>query len=244
MPENDHCIHWLTQKLEGSGDTSLAQFTRMEPMAVEREATHRAISLGEIIDVPVLIVHVSAREALEQIKWARDRGLRVYGETCPQYLFLNEELIAQPAGKAPSTSAPRRARPEQSGLPLARNRRRLLPGGFLGSLLLPVRGQPGQARPWRRASAFPHVAPGVPGVEARWRCSISEGVGKGRIDLNYLVAVTATNAAKIYGLYPRKGTIAVGSDADIVVWDPSGRSRSAAPCSMTVWTTRPTKASR
>jgi dihydropyrimidinase len=106
--ENDHCIHWLAKQLSATGDTSLAQFPKMAPMPVEREATHRAITLAEIVDVPILLVHVSAREALEQIKWGRDRGLKVYGETCPQYLLLTKDHIARPAGRAPSICARRR----------------------------------------------------------------------------------------------------------------------------------------
>lgn len=218
--ENDHCIHWLTQKLEASGDTSLAQFTRMAPMAVEREATHRAISLGEIVDVPVLIVHVSAREALEQIKWARDRGLSVYGETCPQYLFLNEELIAQPGwegAKYLCAPPPRdKSNPDFLWRGIAGGYFQVVSSDHCSFLF---EGNAGK-RSHGGHPHFRHVAPGVPGVEARMALLYSEGVGKGRIDLNTFVAVTATNAAKIYGLYPRKGTIAVGSDADIAVWDP------------------------
>jgi dihydropyrimidinase len=220
--ENDHCIHWLTQKLEGTGDTSLAQFPRMAPMAVEREATHRAISLGEIIDVPVLIVHVSAREALDQIKWARDRGLRVYGETCPQYLFLNEEMIAQPGwegAKYLCAPPPRdRSNPDYLWRGIAGGHFQVVSSDHCSFLFEGDSGK--RAHGHSHGPHFRHVAPGVPGVEARMALLYSEGVGKGRIDLNTFVAVTATNAAKIYGLYPRKGTIAVGSDADIAIWDP------------------------
>ena len=218
--ENDHCIHWLTQKLEASGNTALTQYPKMAPMPVEREATHRAISLGEIVDVPVLIVHVSAREAFEQIKWARDRGLKVYGETCPQYLFLNEELIAQPGWEGAKYLCAPPPRDKGNADHLWRG----IAGGYFQvvssdhcSFLF--EGSSGK-RSHGGHPHFRHVAPGVPGVEARMALLYSEGVGKGRIDLNTFVAVTATNAAKIYGLYPRKGTIAVGSDADIAIWDP------------------------
>lgn len=218
--ENDSCIHWLAKRLGATGDTSLAQFPKMAPMAVEREATHRAISLAEIVDVPILLVHVSAREALEQIKWARDRGLKVYGETCPQYLFLDRSLIEQPGWEgAKYLCAPP---PRDKG-----NRDQLWQGIAAGHFQLVssdhcsflFEGAAGK----RAHGAHPHfrkVAPGVPGLEARLPLLFSEGVGKGRIDLNTFVAVTATNAAKIYGLYPRKGTIAVGADADLAIWDP------------------------
>ncbi|MEA2778958.1 MAG: dihydropyrimidinase [Rhodospirillaceae bacterium] len=218
--ENDHCIHWLTQKLGATGDTSLAQFPKMAPMAVEREATHRAISLGEIIDVPVLIVHVSAREALEQIKWARDRGLKVYGETCPQYLFLDEELIAQPGwegAKYLCAPPPRdKSNPDFLWQGIASGSFQVVSSDHCSFLFEGNHG--------KRANGphphFRHVAPGLPGIETRLPLLFSEGVGKNRIDLNTFVAVTATNAAKLYGLYPRKGTIAVGSDADLAIWDP------------------------
>ena len=79
--ENDHCIHWLTDKLTREGKTAIENYPDMAPAAVEREATHRAITLGEVVDVPVLIVHVSASDAAEQIRWGQQRGIKVYGET-------------------------------------------------------------------------------------------------------------------------------------------------------------------
>jgi dihydropyrimidinase len=89
--ENSECIAWLTEKLELAGDTAPHFHAASRPPVVEREATHRAISLAELVDVPVLIVHVSGQEAIEQIRWAQNRGFRVYAETCPQYLFLTAE---------------------------------------------------------------------------------------------------------------------------------------------------------
>ncbi len=94
--ENSDCIAWLTEKLEAAGKTAPRFHATSRPAPVEREATHRAITLAELIDVPVLIVHVSGREAIEQIRWAQGRGLKVYAETCPQYLFLSEEDLDQP----------------------------------------------------------------------------------------------------------------------------------------------------
>jgi dihydropyrimidinase len=218
--ENDHCIHWLTKQLSASGDNSLAQFPKMAPMAVEREATHRAISLAEIVDVPILLVHVSAREALEQIKWARDRGLKVYGETCPQYLFLTKDHIAQAGweGAKYLCAPPPRDRGNADAL------WRGLASGLFQVLSSDHCSFKFESKEGKKAHGpHPHfrkVAPGVPGIETRLPLIFSEGVGKGRIDLNTFVALTATNAAKMYGLYPRKGTIAVGADADIAIWDP------------------------
>jgi dihydropyrimidinase len=89
--ENADCIAWLTRRLEAAGRTAPRFHAHARPMLVEREATHRAIALAELIDVPILVVHVSGREAVEQIRWARSQGLKVFAETCPQYLFLTAE---------------------------------------------------------------------------------------------------------------------------------------------------------
>ncbi len=90
--ENADCIEWLTKKLEAAGRTAPRFHAHARPMLVEREATHRAIALAELVDVPILIVHVSGREAVEQIRWARcARACKVFAETCPQYLFLTAE---------------------------------------------------------------------------------------------------------------------------------------------------------
>jgi dihydropyrimidinase len=218
--ENDHCIRWLADRLMATGRTDLSQYPKMAPAPVEREATHRAITLGEVVDVPILIVHVSAAEAMEQIRWAQAKGLKVYGETCPQYLFLTADHIAQPGwegAKYLCAPVPRDAANQELIW------RGLATGVFqvLSSDHAPYRfeGAEGKKRHGPEPH-FRHVSPGVPGIETRLPLLFSEGVGKRRIDLSTFVAVTATNAAKIYGLYPRKGTIAVGSDADLVVWDP------------------------
>ncbi|MEX2649631.1 MAG: dihydropyrimidinase [Alphaproteobacteria bacterium] len=218
--ENDHCIRWLAERLAASGKTDLTQYPKMAPSPVEREATHRAISLGEVVDVPILIVHVSSNEAMDQIRWAQGKGLKVYGETCPQYLFLTAADIARPGWEGAKflCAPPPRDAANQDHL-----WRGLANGTFqvFSSDHAPYRfgGTEGKRRHGPEPH-FHHVAPGVPGIETRLALLFSEGVGKGRIDLETFVALTATNAAKIYGLYPRKGTIAVGADADLAIWDP------------------------
>jgi dihydropyrimidinase len=185
----------------------------------EREATHRAITLSEIADVPILIVHVSGREAIEQIAWARQRGLRIYAETCTQYLVLSEEDLAREGfeGAKFICSPPPRDRINQEYVWQG-----LVTGLFdvVSSDHAPFRfdGPDGKKAHGDR-SPFNRIANGVPGVEARLPILFSEGVGKGRISLTDFVALSATNAAKLYGLHPRKGTIAIGSDADIAIWD-------------------------
>ena len=217
--ENDACIHFITDRLNQTGKTSLEQFAKMAPMAVEREATHRAITLGEIVDTPVLIVHVSAREAVEQIGWGQRRGLKVFGETCPQYLFLSEEDLKRPGWEGAKfiCQPPPRDKGNQEVI-----WRGLASGLFqvISSDHCSFKFDSKEGKKHHHEPHFRHVPPGVPGIELRLPLLFSEGVNKGRIDLNTFVALTATNAAKIYGLYPRKGTIAVGSDADIAIWDP------------------------
>ena len=216
--ENDHCIHWLTDKLNREGKSALENYPDMAPAPVEREATHRAITLGEIADVPVLIVHVSASEAADQIEWGQRRGIKVFGETCPQYLFLSDEHIRQPGwegAKYMCAPIPREVT-NQNRLwqGIANGVFQVFSSDHCAFLFESDSGKKAHGTPH-----FRHVAPGVPGIEARQALLFSEGVGKGRIDLHDFVALCSTNAAKIYGLYPRKGTIAVGADADIAIWD-------------------------
>lgn len=218
--ENYDAIRFLTEQLEVSGKTAPRFHASSRPIVVEREATHRAISLAEMMNVPVTIVHVSNRLAMEEIRRAQRRGLTVYGETCPQYLVLTEKDLDQPGmegGKYVCSPPPR---DEASQIAcwegLQQNVFQLFSSDHS-----PFRyNDPvGKLTPKGRSS-FRWVPNGIPGVAARLPILFSEGVNKGRIDLNRFVAVTATNHAKIYGLYPRKGTIAVGADADITIWDP------------------------
>jgi dihydropyrimidinase len=190
-------------------------------MLVEREATHRAIALAELVDVPVLIVHVSGAEAIEQIRWAQSRGLNVYAETCPQYLFLTEDDLDRPGleGAKHMCSPPPRDAANQEVVWQA-----IEDGLFevVSSDHAPYRYDDPEGKLKAGANAgFNQIANGVPGIEVRLPLLFSEGVGKGRISLGRFVALTATNAARIYGLYPKKGTIAEGSDADIAIWDPN-----------------------
>jgi dihydropyrimidinase len=218
--ENADCIAWLTDQLEAAGKTAPAYHAASRPRVVEREATHRAISLSELIDVPVLIVHVSGSEAMEQIRSAQARGLRVYGETCPQYLFLTDESLGGEGfegAKCVCSPPPRDAANQQAIW------RGLSSGVFqvFSSDHAPFRYDDDQGKKLGGAAVpFRHIPNGIPGLETRLPLLFSEGYGKGRLDLPAFVALTATNAAKIYGLYPRKGTVAIGADADLAVWDP------------------------
>jgi dihydropyrimidinase len=218
--ENYDAIRFLTDRLERAGKTAPHYHVASRPIPVEREATHRAISLAEIVDVPVMIVHVSNREAMEEIARAQRKGLKVYGETCPQYLMLTADDLAglNMEGAKYVCSPPPRDKASQQACWEGLQQRVF---SLFSSDHCPFRydDPQGKLAPKGRTS-FRWVPNGIPGVETRLPILFSEGVGKGRITPNEFVALTATNHAKTYGLYPKKGTIAVGSDADIAIWDP------------------------
>src|SRR6266853_2397327 len=218
--ENHDVISWLSEKLLAAGHSAPRFHAVAHAPIAEREATLRAISLAELVDVPILIVHVSSREAMEQIRSAQARGLKVYGETCPQYLFLTADDLDRPGfeGAKYMCSPPPRDKANQEAIWHG-----LVTGVFdvFSSDHAGYRyNDPEGKMKHGRTASFKKVANGVPGLEVRTALLFSEGVGKGRIDLPQFVALTATNAAKLYGLYPRKGTIAIGSDADLAVWNP------------------------
>lgn len=217
--ENNDMIAWMAERLIGAGLRAPKFHAMARPMLVEREATHRSIALAELVDVPILIVHVSGGEAIEQIRWAQERGLNVHAETCPQYLFLTEDDLDRPGleGAKHMCSPPPRDAANQEIV-----WKGIEDGVFsvISSDHAPYRFDDPEGKLMAGPDAhFKQIANGVPGLEVRLPLLFSEGVGKGRIDLQEFVALTATNAAKLYGLYPRKGTIAVGSDADLTIWD-------------------------
>ncbi|MGC2779585.1 MAG: dihydropyrimidinase [Bradyrhizobium sp.] len=218
--ENYDAIRFLTDRLERAGHTAPYYHGKSRPIAVEREATHRAISLAELIDVPIVIVHVSNREAMEEIRRAQVRGLKIHGETCPQYLVLTEEDMQglNMEGAKYVCSPPPRDKASQQACWEG-----LQQGVFslFSSDHCPFRydDEAGKLTPRGRTS-FRWVPNGIPGVETRLPILFSEGVSKGRITLNQFVAFTATNHAKTYGL-KNKGSIAIGYDADIALWDPN-----------------------
>jgi len=217
--ENSECIAWLTRRLERAGKTAPRFHADSRPMLVEREATHRAIALSELVDVPILIVHVSGREAVEQIRWARAHGLRIYAETCPQYLFLTAESLGVDGyhGAKCVCSPPPRDKANQEVIWDA-----VADGLFtvFSSDHAPFRYEdPHGKKLGGKEVPFRYIPNGIPGIETRLPLLYSEGVLKGRISASRFVELTAANPAKLYGLYPRKGTIEVGADADLVIWD-------------------------
>ncbi len=218
--ENYDVIRYLTDRLERAGSTAPRFHATSRPIIAEREATYRAISLAELSDVPLMVVHVSNREAMEEIRRAQQKGLKIFAETCPQYLTLTADDLDglnMEGAKYVCSPPPRDAASQLACW------EGLQQGVFsvFSSDHCPFRYDDPQGKlvPKGRTS-FRWVPNGIPGVGARLPILFSEGVIKGRIDINRFVALTATNHAKMYGLAPRKGTIAVGADADIAIWDP------------------------
>lgn len=220
-------IRYMTEKLERAGQTAPYGHALSRPELVEREAAHRAIAHAELVDLPIVIVHVSGEQAMEQIAWARARGLKIHAETCPQYLTLTAEDLkgrgaADPMAGAKYVCSP----PPRDSASQAAIWRGLETGVFeiVSSDHCPFRydDPSGKLNP-RARDSFRYVPNGIPGIETRLPILFSEGVSKGRISLNRFVELTATNHAKLYGLYPRKGSIGVGFDADLTLWDPNRR---------------------
>jgi dihydropyrimidinase len=216
--ENNDVIKWLARKLLSSGLKRPFHHSLAHARIAESEATGRAIALASLLDVPLLIVHVSSQEAAETIRHAQSRGLKIYGETCPQYLFLTAADLDRPGleGAKFCCSPPPRDAAAQEAIWLG-----LQNGTFqvFSSDHAPYRFDASGKLPKGEATTFKDVANGVPGIELRLPLLFSEGVGKGRMDINSFVALTSTTPARMYGLHPRKGTIAVGCDADIAIWD-------------------------
>jgi dihydropyrimidinase len=216
--ENHDMIQWLADRLLANGMSQPRYHAVSHARVAEGEATNRAVALSQLLDVPILIVHVSAAEAIDVIRGAQTKGLKIYGETCPQYLFLTADDIGMDLeGTKFCCSPPPRDAAGQEAVWCG-----LQNGTFqvFSSDHAPYRYDETGKLLKGDKTTFKDTANGVPGIELRVPLLFSEGVGKGRLDLNRFVALTATNHARLYGLYPKKGTIAVGSDADICIWDP------------------------
>jgi dihydropyrimidinase len=218
--ENNDVINWITDRLLTQGHTAPKFHAVSHAHIAESEASRRAIDLARLVDARLLIVHVSAPEAANAILNARNQGLPIYGETCPQYLFLTADDLDRNGmdGAKFCCSPPPRDKEGQEAI-----WRGLVNGTFqvFSSDHSPYRFDESGKFAAGPNPTFKRIANGVPGIEVRMPLLFSEGVQKGRLTLNEFVALTATNAAKIYGLHPRKGTIAIGCDADMAIWDPT-----------------------
>lgn len=218
--ENYEAIGWLTEQLLAQGMTTPKYHAWSRPKVIEREATYRTIALAELVDQPIQIFHVSCSEVVEEIRRAQARGLKVWAETCPQYLVLTATDMDRPGregAKFMCSPAPRDPG-DHEGL------WRDIRDGVLGVIssdhsAFNFTGERNSKNMNGDDASFDHIPNGVPGVGSRLPIIFSEGVSKGRIDLNTFVKVMSTNAARLFGLHPKKGTIAVGADADLVLWD-------------------------
>jgi dihydropyrimidinase len=222
--ENGGVIDVLVKRALAAKNTTPKWHALTRPPEAEGEATYRAFRLAEMAGgVPLYIVHLSSSHALEQVRLFRDRGLPAYAETCPQYLFLSIDNYDEPGfeGAKYVMSPPLREKWHQDELwkGLARNDLQVvstdhcpfcMKEGYQG---LPKQKELG-------IGDFSKIPNGAPGVETRMALLYDGGVVQKRITLNRWVEVTSTTPAKLMGMFPRKGTIAVGSDADIVIWDP------------------------
>jgi dihydropyrimidinase len=222
--ENGGVIDVLVKRALAEGKTAPKYHALTRPARAEAEATHRAIAMAEMADVPIYIVHLSAAEALEMVTEARDRGLPAYAETCPQYLFLSYDNYEEPGfeGAKYVMSPPLRPRETQDRLwrGLAFNDLQAISTDHCPFCM--------KEQKTLGEGDFSKIPNGAPGIETRMSLVYDGGVRTGRISLNRFVELTATSPAKIFGLFPRKGTIAPGSDADLVVFDPDRKVRLSA----------------
>jgi dihydropyrimidinase len=214
--ENGDAIEVLIREALAAGHTEPIWHARTRPPELEGEATNRAIQLARVAGAPLYVVHVSCRDALEPIARARAAGWRVTGETCTQYLFIDESFLEKPdfeGAKYVYTPPPR---PKEHQEVLWRG---------LATDVLSVVSTDHCAFKWQGQKTigwddFSKIPNGGPGIEDRLNMLHHFGVRTGRLSLNRLVQLVSTNPARTFGLYPRKGTIAIGSDADIVVFNP------------------------
>lgn len=215
--ENGSAIDYLVHKALAEGRTAPIEHALTRPALAEAEAVHRVITLARIADVPVYIVHVSSAEALEEIARAQKNGIRVHGETCPQYLLLTQEDLSRPGfeGAKFVLTPPLRTRADQDAL---------WKGLQAGELqIVSTDHCPFMFETQKRAGLndFTKIPNGGPGIEHRLQLLYHFGVNKGRFSIERWVQLVSLNPAKMFGLYPKKGTLEVGSDADIVIWDPA-----------------------
>ncbi|MCM3745822.1 dihydropyrimidinase [Paenibacillus pasadenensis] len=214
--ENGDVIDFLIREALDNGQTEPIYHALTRPPQLEGEATGRAAELAGLADAPLYVVHVTCAEAVERIAAARARGLRVYGETCPQYLTLDVSALEKPGfeGAKYVWSPPLREAWHQKVLWDA------LSSGTLQAIGSDQCSFNFEGQKELGLGDFSKIPNGGPTIEDRFSIIYSEGVAKGRIDLHQFVELVSTASAKLFGLYPRKGTIAIGSDADLVLFDP------------------------
>ena len=218
--ENHDMLTWMSNALTEAGYVEPRFHAPARPGIAEEEAINRAISLSKLANAPLMIVHVSTPAGAELVAKARMDGAYVFSETCPQYIFLTREDLNRPNldGAKYICSPPLRDVATQEAL-----WRHIASGTFnvVSSDHAPYRFDESGKFANGRDIDFRGFANGMPGIEMRLPLMFSEGVLKDRISLNQFVALSSTNAARLYGMLPRKGTLSIGADADIAIWDSS-----------------------
>jgi dihydropyrimidinase len=217
--ENHGVISWMVKRLLAHGHKAPKFHAASHARIAESEAINRLVEMAAMIDQPIMVFHVSTAEGAAVIRQARGRGLKVFSETCPQYLFLTESDLDRPGleGGKWMCSPPLRLASDQEALWRAIA---LSDIQTVSSDHAPYRLDAGGKFPSGEASTFKEIANGMPGVEARLPLLFDAMVSKKRLGLRKFVEVTATAPAHIYNL-ARKGSIAIGADADIAIWDPA-----------------------
>ena len=220
--ENNAMIKWMSRRLVDGGHAAPKYHALSHPRSAEAEAINRAITLAGFLDTPILIVHVSTEGGARIIAKARYDGQKVFGETCPQYMFLDASRMDLPdmQGAQLCCSPPLRDRASQEEI-----WRCLQNGTFqvYSSDHAPYRLDASGKLSAGPRPPFTKIANGLPGIELRLPLLFSEGVVNGRITLNHFVALACGNVSRIYGMDHRKGSITEGKDADIAIWDPDSR---------------------
>jgi dihydropyrimidinase len=215
--ENGGIIDVIVKRAIAEGKTAPIYHGLTRPVAAEAEAVHRAIAMSEISGAPVYIVHLSSEEALNEVRAARDRGVPIFAETCPQYLLLSIDDLARPnfEGAKYVFTPPLREKQNQPKLwdGLKHDHLQVVstdhcPFCFEDQKIL-------------GKDDFTKIPNGGPGVENRLQLLYHHGVNEGKLSVNRFVELVSTTPARLFGLYPRKGELAPGSDADIVIWDPN-----------------------
>ncbi len=213
--ENGIALDVLIEQAIARGETAPKYHSLSRPQIAEAEGTHRALALAEMAGAPVYIVHLSAPRALDKVVEARDRGLPAYAETCPQYLFLSLDDLARDGFEGAKYVCTPPLRPKEMQEDIWRGlKTNDLQVVSTDHCPFCFKGQKELGR-----DSFAKIPNGMPGVETRMYLLWDGGVRTGRISMNRFVEITSTAPAKIFGMYPRKGTIAPGADADVVVWD-------------------------
>lgn len=216
--ENGELVFQLQQEMLSKGITGPEGHPMSRPPAVEGEAANRAIRIAEVMNVPIYVVHVSCKESLEAITRARNEGQLVYGEVLAGHLLVDDSVYRNPDAEfaaAHVMSPPFRSKEHQAAL---------WQGLQSGNLQTTATDHCCFCSDQKAAGKddFTKIPNGTAGVEDRLAVIWDAGVNTGRLTINEFVAATSTNAAKIFNIYPRKGSISVGADADLVVWDPKG----------------------